>query len=103
MTPMENIYYLLLFCLICWYFIYLRQVSESAKVHINRYCKQTELQFIAIARRSTRIKFSKKHGLVFYSLFDFEFSGDRESSESGVLSLYGLKLGSIDLPAYRIN
>lgn len=100
---MENIYYLLLLGLICWYFIYLRQVAEVARHHSVKYCKQAELQYIAIARRSTRLKFSKKYGLCFYSIFDFDFSGDGESSQTGVLSLYGLKLDKIDLPAYRIN
>lgn len=100
---MENIYYLLLAGLFCWYFIYLRQVSESALRHVNRYCKQSELQFIAIARRSTRLKMSKKYGLSFYSIFDFDFSGDGESSSTGSLSLYGLKLDSIDLPVYRVH
>ena len=100
---MENIYYLLLFCLLCWYFIYLRQVSEAAKTHLNRHCKQAGLQFIALARRSSRLKFSKKHGLCIYSIFDFDFSGDGESSNQGTLTLFGLKLEKVDLPAYRVN
>jgi len=100
---MENIYYLLFICLICWYFVYLRQVSEAARVHINQYCKQTQLQFIAIARRSTRLKFTKKHGLVFFSIFDFEFSGNGEEKNDGVITLHGLKLDTIDVPVYRVH
>ena len=100
---MENIYYLLFFFLLCWYFIYLRQVSEAAKKHFNLYCKETGLQVIALARRSSRLKFSKKHGLCIYSVFDFEFSGDGESSNQGTLALYGLKLEKVDLPAYRVS
>lgn len=100
---MENIYYLLLFCLFCWYFIYLRQVSESAQRHVHRYCKDNGLQFISLARRSSRVHLSKQHGLCIYSIFDFDFSGDGESNNQGFLSLYGLKLEKIDLPAYRVN
>ncbi len=100
---MENIYYLLFICLFCWYFVYLRQVSEAARAHVDRYCKQTELQFIAIARRSTRLKFNKKHGLAFYSIFDFEFSGNGEEKNDGVIFLYGLKLHNIDIPVYRVH
>jgi hypothetical protein len=100
---MENIYYLLLVCLIFWYFIYLRKVSEAALVHAKHYCEQSQLQFIAIARRSSRLTFNKKYGLVWYSLFDFEFSGDGESSNNATVSLYGLKLGNIDIPPYRVN
>ena len=100
---MENIYYLLLFCLFCWYFVYLRQVSEAAKRHITRYCKDGELQFISIARRSSRVKFTKQHGLCIYSVFDFDFSGDGESNNEGYLVLYGLKLEQVHVPAYRVN
>ncbi|MDX2368099.1 MAG: DUF3301 domain-containing protein [Colwellia sp.] len=100
---MENIYYLLLVCLIFWYFIYLRKVSEAARVHAKKYCEQSQLQFIAIARQSSRLTFNKKYGLVWLSLFDVEFSGDGESSNNAILSLYGLKLGSVDIPPYRVN
>jgi hypothetical protein len=99
---MENIYLLLFICLICWYFIYLRKVSESARKHTNKYCKNEQLQFITIARRSSRLRFSKQKGFYLLSIFDFEFSGDGESSNVGVISLRGLKLENIELPAYRI-
>ncbi|TYK66361.1 DUF3301 domain-containing protein [Colwellia echini] len=100
---MENIYYLLIFCLFCWYFVYLRKVSEMAEHHIRRYCKEGDLQFISLARRSSRVKYTKQQGLCIYSIFDFDFSGDGESNNQGSLSLYGLKLSTIDLPAYRIH
>jgi hypothetical protein len=100
---MENIYYLLLVCLVFWYFIYLRKVSEAANIHAKQYCEQSQLQFIAIGRQSSRLTFDKKHGLVWLSLFDVEFSGDGESSNNAVLSLYGLKLGSVVVPPYRVN
>lgn len=100
---MENIYYLLLVCLVFWYFIYLRKVSEEANIHAKQYCEQSQLQFIAIGRQSSRLTFDKKYGLVWLSLFDVEFSGDGESSNNAVLSLYGLKLGSVVVPPYRVN
>jgi len=100
---MENIYYLLFFGLFCWYFVYLRQVSEAAKRHVNRYCKESGLQFISLARRSSRVKITKQHGLCIYSIFDFDFSGDGESNNQGNLSLYGLKLEQVNIAAYRVN
>ena len=99
---MENIYYLLIAFLVCWYFIYLRQISEAARVHAVKYCKKEHLQFIAIARRFTRPAFNKKEGIFMKSTFDFEFSGDGESSYQGALLLRGIKLDSVELPAYRI-
>lgn len=99
---MENIYYLLFFCLFCWYFVYLRQVSEAAKRHITRYCKDGGLQFISIARRSSRVQFNKKNGICIYSTFDFDFSGDGESNNEGHLTLIGLKLEQVNVPPYRV-
>lgn len=99
---MENIYYLLFAFLICWYFIYLRQVSEAGRKHAQRYCKKEQLQFITIARQYTRMSFSKQQGLFVKSAFEFEFSGDGESSFQGTLFLNGNKLDSVELPPYRI-
>lgn len=99
---MENIYYLLIVCLVCWYFVFLRKVSESAKKHANSYCQKEQLQFIALARRSSRFTFSKHQGFYLASIFDFEFSGDGESSYQGQLFLQGLKLDQVVLPPYRV-
>lgn len=100
---MENIYYLLLFCLVCWYFIYLRKVAEAARKYAERYCEQNKLQFIAIARRSSRLTFTKKHGINWLSLFDIEFSGDGESSNNATLTLYGLTFDNVEIPPYRVH
>ena len=100
---MENIYYLLLFFLICWYLIYLRKLAEAAKRHAEYYCEQNSLQFIAIARRSTRLTFTKQQGLIWLSLFDIEFSGDGESSNNATLTLFGLTLDNIYVPPYRVH
>jgi len=100
---MENIYILLLICLVWWGFIYLRKIEEVALKIITLYCQKEDLQFIAQARRSVSLKFSKKEGFYLSSLFDFEFSGDGESSYNGVVHLNGLKLKNIDLPPYRVS
>jgi|TARA_B110000908_G_C10091091_1_gene374047 hypothetical protein len=100
---MENIYYLLGLCLICWYFVYIRKVSEAALKHCQQYCQNEELQFIAIARRSSRFKFTKKEGFYLFSLYDFEFSGDGDSCYQGQVSLKALKLDRVELPAYRVH
>ena len=81
----------------------MRKVSEAARLHANRYCDQSQLQFIAIARRSSRLRFNKAQGLVWFSLFDIEFSGDGESSNHATLSLFGLKLDKVDVPPYRVH
>ncbi len=99
---MENIYYLLVVCLFLWYFIYLRKVSECALRHIKSYCKKENLQFISLARHSSRLSFSKDLGPHWNSVFDFEFSGDGESSYQGQATLKGYKLDNIHVPMYKI-
>ena len=99
---MENIYLLLFVCLIFWYFIFLRKVAEFARHHIRQYCQQEKLQFLAIARVSSRLRFNKRMGLHWLSIFEFEFSGDGESRYSGRVALQNYKLAEIDVPAYRI-
>ena len=100
---MENIYYILGFCLLCWYFVYIRKVSEAALKHCQHYCDKEDLQFIAIARRTSRFKFTKTDGFYLLSTYDFEFSGDGDSCYQGVVSLKALKLDRVELPAYRIH
>jgi hypothetical protein len=100
---MENIYYLLVIGLLFWYFVYLRKVAEFARSHINKYCENEQLQFISIARQSSRIRFNKVSGPHWLSIFEFEFSGDGESSYQGLITLRGYRLDDINVPAYRIN
>lgn len=100
---MENVYLLLIIFMVCWYFIYLRKLAEAALAHANSYCQTQSLQFIAIARRTSHLKFNKKHGLYWHSVFEFEFSGDGESAAQGLIYMNGLKLDSMDLPAYRVH
>ncbi|MDP7591517.1 MAG: DUF3301 domain-containing protein [Litorilituus sp.] len=100
---MENIYYLLFFSLLCWYFIYLRKIAEAGRMHAKRYCENNGLQFIAIARRSSQLSFTKQHGVAWRSVFDIEFSGDGESNNCATLTLLGLQLNNVDVPPYRVN
>ncbi|SEK83132.1 Protein of unknown function [Colwellia chukchiensis] len=100
---MENIYYLLIIGLVFWYFVYLRKVAEYARSHADKYCQQENLQFLAIARRSSRLRFSKRFGPHWLSQFDIEFSGDGESSYHGIMTLRGYKLDNIEMPPYRVS
>jgi len=100
---MENIYFLLLFFLVFWYFIFLRKVAEVARRKISKYCKQESLQCLSVARISSKLRFNRRLGIYWLSLFEFEFSGDRESSYKGHAILKNYNLDDIKLPAYRVN
>jgi len=99
---MENVYLLLIVGLIFWYFVFLRKVAEFARMHVQKYCQQEKLQYISIARVSSRLKFNKRLGIHWFTIFEFEFSSDGESSYIGRISLRNYKLDHIDTPAYRI-
>jgi len=99
---MQNIYLLLIVFLVFWYFVYLRRVAEFAQQHIEKYCQNENLQFISIARTSSRLRFNKRLGIHWLSLFEFEFSGDGESSYTGKLLLRNYKLDTVEVPAYKI-
>jgi uncharacterized protein DUF3301 len=98
-----DIYLLLGIFLLVWYFIYLRKIAEAARKQATFYCKKEGLQYIAIARRSSRLRFNKRLGIFWLSIFDVEFSGDGESSYQGAMTLHGLKLIDVELPAYRVS
>lgn len=99
---MAEIYVLLLAFLIIWYFISLRKVAERARTLTEQHCQQNNLQFIAIARTKTGFGFSKRQGLFIKSVFEFEFSGDGESSYLGYLTMHGNKAVDFNLPAYKV-
>jgi hypothetical protein len=100
---LADIYLLLFIFLVIWYFIYLRKIAESARKQAIAYCENKGLQYIAVARRSSRLQCNKELGVFWRSIFDLEFSGDGESSYQGEMTLHGLKMIAIDLPAYRID
>jgi hypothetical protein len=99
---LADIYILLLVCLIIWYFWFLRNVSEKAKVLTEKYCEDASLQFIAIARVKTRFSASKRLGIFIKTVYEFEFSGDGESSYVGHLTMNALKPEGFELPPYKV-
>ena len=99
---MENIYILLLILLFFWYFISLRKIAESARENAIKFCHKENIQFISIARISSKPRFNKRSGPHWLSHFEFEFSGDGQSSYCGNITLRGQKLENITTPPYRI-
>lgn len=98
---MVDIYILLGVCIIIWYFYFLRKVAERARALTEQYCEQNGIQFIAIARSKTSLGASKRLGIYLRSTFEFEFSGDGESSYTGTLTMNGVKPNNFDTPPYK--
>jgi hypothetical protein len=100
---MLDIYVLLTIFLIIWHFLYLRKIVDAANWQVQKYCQDNNIQFIALARKSNRLKFSKRLGLYWLTRFELEFSGDGQSSYVGLAEMQGLKLFNVNLPPYRIE
>lgn len=80
----------------------MRKIVDTANIYAKKHCDKTDIQFLALAKRSTRLAFSKKSGVYWHSIFDMEFSGDRESSNQAVLILNNLTLVDVTMPVYRM-
>lgn len=100
---MENIYFLLFALLICWHFYHHRKLAELAHKAALQYCDQHNLQFIAVARKKARIGFSKRYGIYWRMIFQMEFSGDGESSNTGTIEIEAGRVKTIQLPVYRVH
>jgi hypothetical protein len=79
-----------------------RAISEALKTQLDLYCERQQLQLISMARVKTRLR-SYRGKLDFHSDFVFEFSGNGEDSCQGQVKMIGLKVHSIDTPAYRVE
>lgn len=77
-------------------------MSEAVKLHLESYCEQRSLQLISVARHKVRIA-SYRGKLDFKSIYNFEFSGNGEDSYQGQVTMIGLRVSDIELPAYRVE
>ncbi|TLU67549.1 DUF3301 domain-containing protein [Thalassotalea litorea] len=100
---MAEIYVALVGFLIIWYLFFVRKVAETARIFASKHCNQQGLQFISIARTSSRWTVNKRQGLHLVSVFEFEFSGDNLSSYVGTVQMRGNRLENIELPPYSIS
>ena len=79
-----------------------RAMAELANSHLHEYCERQELQLLSVARDKTRLA-SYRGKLDLHCEFSFEFSGNGEDSYTGILTLAGLKIVDLYIPAYRID
>lgn len=100
---MGTIWLGLTFFCIGWHFYYQRKLAESARQFAHNYCEEKGLQFISIAKVKSRLVMDKHQGLRWRNHYEFEFSGDGQSSYEGTLILLGNKVQKIDTPVYRVN
>lgn len=88
--------------LVFYQFWRLRAVAEYIIPVAKQYCTKENLQFISIARKSTRFK-AYKGKLDWHLTYFLYFSSDGENEYIGEIVCHGKHMVSIQLPAFRIN
>lgn len=99
---LNDLIILLIIVLIGLQFWQIRAMTEMANRYAAHYCKQHGLQLVSVAREFTRLSWYKSR-IVWKCQFQFEFSANRESLNTGHFIMQGKTVTSIDVPAYPIN
>ena len=87
--------------LVVFQFWRLRSIAEHMVVLTNQYCKKNQLQYISLARTTT--KFAVHKGKLDWQLsYQLAFSSDGETEYKGELVCHGKYLISINLPPYKV-
>lgn len=79
----------------------LRGIAEHMVEYAKQYCAKNSLQYISLARTST--KFTAYRGKLDWQLcYQLEFSSDGESGYTGTIVCHGKHVIQIELPVYRV-
>nr|WP_136251655.1 DUF3301 domain-containing protein [Ningiella ruwaisensis] len=79
----------------------LRGIAEYAIAYAQRYCEKEGLQFISLARKTT--KFGLHRGKPDWAItYMLEFSSDGETLYTGKIKTHGKHIISVELPVFRV-
>ncbi|MGQ8366285.1 DUF3301 domain-containing protein [Glaciecola sp. 1036] len=96
-----NILILVIIIAIAFQFWRLRGIGEYTIRFAKQYCEREGLQYVSLARVSTKIGIFK--GKVdWLNKYELSFSSDGENLYTGTISTVGSRVVSVDLPAFRI-
>ena len=93
---------LMLIVLVAIQFWRLRAIAEYIIPLAKQYCEKENLQFISLARKTTRFK-GHRGKLDWQLTYYLYFSSDGENEYRGEIVCHGKHMLSIQLPAFRIN
>ena len=79
----------------------LRGIAETTVGFAKQYCQREGLQYISLARVSTKIGFHKGK-LDWKNRYEISFSSDGENAYTGYIYTIGKSIIKVDLPAFRI-
>lgn len=87
---------------IAFQFWRLRGIAEYSIQYANDYCHKNNLQFLSLARRSTRIS-GHRGKLDWKIMYQLEFSSSGSDAYIGTMTSFGHSVIEMNLPAYKIN
>lgn len=98
---LSSLVILMVIVLVAMQFWRLRSIAEYMVNYTNQYCTRHDLQYISLARTSTKFKIYK--GRLDWQLsYQLEFSSDGKTDYIGNIVSHGKHVINIDLPAYRV-
>ncbi|MBF7072261.1 DUF3301 domain-containing protein [Glaciecola sp. MH2013] len=93
---------LLVLAWIAFQFWRLRGMAEFSIAYAKRYCEKHQLQFLSLARSSTRIS-AFRGKLDWKVVYQLEFSSNHEDAYMGTMTSFGNTVIEINLPVYKID
>jgi hypothetical protein len=99
---LSSLVILLCIGLISFQFWRLRGIAEHCIDFSKQYCDKHNLQFISLARQSTRFTIYKGR-LDWKITYTLEFSSNGEDAYEGSLVSIGKHIAAVTLPVYKIN
>lgn len=78
----------------------LRGISEYSYDFAQRYCKKHQLQFVSLARITTKLGVYRGK-LDWRIRYVLEFSSDGQDAYSGTIESFGRRITSVELPVYK--
>lgn len=92
----------MVFTLIVIQFWRLRGIAEHMVNYANQYCDKNGLQYMSLARTTT--KFTVYKGRFDWQLqYQLEFSSDGQYDYTGNIVCHGKHIIQMDMPAYRVD
>jgi hypothetical protein len=80
----------------------LRGIGEFSIQYANQYCEKQDLQFLSLARHSTRIS-AHRGKLDWKIIYQLEFSSSGSDAYIGTMTCFGHAVIEMYLPAYKID
>ncbi len=102
---MIQLFFLLLFVLLAWFWYDTMQAREQAILIGKRHCQQDGLQLLdeTVSLASLRLRRNRDGHAAFRRVYEFEFSDNGDNRRIGSITLLGRVAESIQLEPYLMQ